>query len=374
MLSMYHTLYFESTRKCNFSCEHCSSGSNGNYEIEPDIDYNTIVERILVPAYSLGTRFIGFSGGEFLLRKDAYELLEVANKIGFNIGIVSNGSTINKKVIHELKQILGDNFLITLGINSFDEENKKTRNVESSYFLKVLDLLESENVRCNIAVTMGSFNADSFNDTVEKIRKRYLPFNRIPFVPRHSSQTCMMFNKEIMRDKLHPALIKSFHGYISYVPLFLNPEDYEKHSEQNIENNHIPTNPSVGCWCGSFYSISPAGEVSPCPLIGDHVSGGNVLTENLKDILFKSKLFTGITDRNNLKGKCGSCHFKFTCGGCRAYSYYVSGDIYAEDPTCFIDELNESEIENLTKETYKNFKNYLKMARFGGHFKKSNQI
>ena len=367
---MYHTLYFETTRKCNFTCEHCSSGSNGKYEVEPDIDYSTIVERILDPAFLLGTRFIGFSGGEFLLREDAYQILTYANKKGFRIGIASNGSTLNKKVIHELKKILGDNLLISLGINSFDEENIKTRNVETSYFLKLLNLLEQEGVRLNIAVTMGSFNSDTFDHTLDEIRKRHLPLNRIPFVPRHSSQTCMMFNKKIMKEKLHPALIKSYHGYVSYVPFLLKPEDHEKHSGQNSVKNLVPTNPSVGCWCGSFYSINPAGEVSPCPLLGDHVSGGNVLKENLQDILFKSEVFVGITDRSKLKGKCGSCKFKFTCGGCRSYSYYLTGDLYAEDPTCFIDELSDSELNNLTSETYKGFKNYIRMATFGGHFTK----
>lgn len=369
MLPLFHTLYFEATRRCNFSCEHCSSGSNGKIPVEEDLDYNVIVERILKPARELGTKYIEFSGGEFLLRKDAYDILKVADNSGFRIGIASNGSTISEKTIGRLKTVLGDNLLISLGINSFDEENKNTRFTGASYFESKLRLIEQYNVKCNIAVTMGNFNSPSFGRTLEKLRSLHLPFNRIPFVPRHSSQRDFMFDKDTLKTKLHPELIKSFHGFVSFIPFFLDPSLYEKHSGQNPQNSPVPTNPSVGCWCGSFYSITPAGEVAPCPLLGDHVSGGNVLQTPLKDILYGSEVFKGIVNRNNLKGKCGSCRFRFTCGGCRAYAYFFTGDIFGEDPTCFIDELSESEIEEIEKTTYKNFRNFVRMAKFGGIFK-----
>ncbi|NLA24104.1 MAG: SPASM domain-containing protein, partial [Bacteroidales bacterium] len=104
----------------------------------------------------------------------------------------------------------------------------------------------------------------------------------------------------------------------------------------------------------------------PCPLLGDHLSGGNVLTENLEDILYKSELFTKLTDRNNLKGKCGECKYKFTCGGCRVMAYYLTGDVFAEDPTCFIDELSESELESFEKQTKTNFRKYYLLSKVGG--------
>ncbi|MGI6411319.1 MAG: SPASM domain-containing protein [Bacteroidales bacterium] len=35
-------------------------------------------------------------------------------------------------------------------------------------------------------------------------------------------------------------------------------------------------NPGVGCWVGAYYAINAEGEVAPCPMFLDHVSGGNV--------------------------------------------------------------------------------------------------
>ena len=100
------------------------------------------------------------------------------------------------------------------------------------------------------------------------------------------------------------------------------------------------------------------------------MSGGNVYKESLYDILYNSDLFKNIVDRTKLKGKCGTCKYNYTCGGCRVMAYYQSGDVMAEDPTCFIEDLSEEELQELEEKTYKNFKNYNRMTAFGGVFKK----
>ncbi|PKP22325.1 MAG: hypothetical protein CVU05_04445 [Bacteroidetes bacterium HGW-Bacteroidetes-21] len=364
MPGMYHMLYLEATKRCNFSCPNCSSGSQGDYCESDDMSLDTIVNRILIPAKALGTEYIDFSGGEFLLRKDAFELLEIAHKMGFGLGISSNGSTLTDETLEKINALVGQNMLISLGINSFDEDNSFSRQSTPDFFLKTLERLERHHVRVNVSVTMGEFNKKSFSDTIQKITDLGLPYNRIPYTPRNSSEKSWMFDKAAMKDWLHPVLCSHYKGYVSYVPFFLTKKKYNQLA--GTEHNYpVPVEPSVGCWVGSFYAINPAGEVSPCPLLSDHVSGGNVLTTDLKDILFKSELFTRIVDRNNFKGKCGTCKNNYTCGGCRTYAYFLSGDVYESDPTCFIDELSAEELEALENKTAKNFRNYCRMVHFG---------
>ena len=50
-------------------------------------------------------------------------------------------------------------------------------------------------------------------------------------------------------------------------------------------------------------------------------------------------------------------------------AYYSSNDIFAEDPTCFIDELNQEELLKLENKTYENFKNYYRMTNFEEYLK-----
>lgn len=363
MPPLFHTLYFEATRNCNLNCKYCSTKSNTNEKHE-NIPTDIIINRIFKPAWEIGTHRIDFSGGEFLLRKDAYTLLKEANDIGFRISIVTNGTTINQRVINKLKHILGDNLLISLGVNSFDECNVETRDFEIGKTLKIIELLEKNNITINLCVTIGKFNADSFKDTISHIDSLGFPYNRIPFTPRNSECKNLMFDKETMKNKIHPSLLKYFRGYVSYVPFFLDEETYFKHTGQNRSISKVPTNPSIGCWVGSFYAINPEGEVAPCPLLLDNISGGNVLKTELKDILFKSELFTKIVDRSNLKGKCKDCKYNYTCGGCRTMAYYQTGDVFGEDPTCFIDELSEEELKEMEKATIKGFKNYNRMVKF----------
>lgn len=367
MLGHYHTLYFETTRNCNFSCQYCSSGSKRGVKYK-DIPFDKIVRNVLEPAYELGTRFVDFSGGEFLLRDDYPQLLQKANDMGFIIGIASNGSLLTDKNLETIKAIVSDNLMISLGINAFDDSNKDTRDVETEFTLQILEKLKKYNIRTNISVTLGEFNKKSIAATFSNIKKNHLPFNRIPFVPRSCNAHHLMFTKETLRRYFHPELIKYFNGQVSYTPYMLPPEVYEKVSGQNLKEEQIPVNPSVGCWVGAYYAINPEGEVSPCPMFLDHVSGGNVYKTPLKEILYNSELFKKITNRSMLEGKCGNCKYTYTCGGCRVMSYYYTGNVFAEDPTCFLKDLNENEIKAIEEETVKSFMNYKRMAFYGKIF------
>ncbi len=361
-MSRFHTLYFEATRNCNYSCQYCSSGSSKSKKFE-DISYDKIVKNVLIPARELGTSFIDFSGGEFLLRKDHIQILKKAYDLGFIIGIVSNGSTLTENKLQELSNVLGKNLIISLGINTFDLDNLITRDVEAERVLEVIERINKFGFRINICVTIGEFNKHSFENTIKNVKNLSLPFNRIPFVPRNCSAKELMINKESLKEYFHPSLRKYFNGQISYAPYMLPPDVYTEITGQDLEKDQITLEPSVGCWVGSYYGITPDGEVTPCPLIGDHVSGGNVYETPLKDILFKSELFTKIVDRKNLEGKCGNCKYTYTCGGCRVMAYYYNGNVYGEDPTCFLNDLSEKEIEKIENETVRSFKNYVRMTK-----------
>ncbi len=358
---MFHTLYLELTRRCNFSCPYCSSGSNKKELWENERSKQEIITHILLPAKEVGTTFIDFSGGEPFLYPEFLELLDITHQMGFKIGISTNGSLLTEDRITQIKKLLGNNLLISLGINSFDDKNAETRCRETEFFLNKLELLLSHGINVNISITMGKFNCQTFAQSLQNIRKMSLPFNRIPYSPRNSKEKLLMFDKQILKKYLHPALMQSYHGFVSFVPFFLHPADYESITGIKACSTPVPLFPSIGCWVGSFYAINPAGEVAPCPLLSDNVTAGNVYQTPLKDILFKSELMTTITNRSNLKGKCKTCNYRWTCGGCRVMAYYQSNDLFAEDPTCFIDELSDEELLQLEQTTRKHFKNYVRM-------------
>ncbi len=88
-----------------------------------------------------------------------------------------------------------------------------------------------------------------------------------------------------------------------------------------------------GCLGGiSFCFISHIGEVQPCGYL--ELNCGNVRESAFKDIWSNSTCFEQLRDYSQLKGKCGYCEFKKTCGGCRARAHTIHGDFLEAEPLC----------------------------------------
>ena len=81
-----------------------------------------------------------------------------------------------------------------------------------------------------------------------------------------------------------------------------------------------------------FVFISHLGEVYPSGFLP--VSGGNIRTQTLAEIYRNSALFRSLRDSTNLEGKCGTCEYREICGGSRARSYAMTGNMFAEEPCC----------------------------------------
>ena len=81
-----------------------------------------------------------------------------------------------------------------------------------------------------------------------------------------------------------------------------------------------------------FVFISHLGEVYPSGFLP--ISGGNIRRQSLADIYRNSPLFRRLRDSKNLEGKCGVCEYREVCGGSRARSFAMTGDLFAEEPCC----------------------------------------
>ncbi|MCL4562770.1 MAG: TIGR04053 family radical SAM/SPASM domain-containing protein [Chloroflexi bacterium] len=81
-----------------------------------------------------------------------------------------------------------------------------------------------------------------------------------------------------------------------------------------------------------FIFISLRGDVFPSGYLP--LKAGNVRETELKDIYQNSPLLQSLRDKDQLKGRCGLCEFRWVCGGSRSRAYAVSGDVLAEEPFC----------------------------------------
>jgi radical SAM protein with 4Fe4S-binding SPASM domain len=81
-----------------------------------------------------------------------------------------------------------------------------------------------------------------------------------------------------------------------------------------------------------FAFIDHLGDVYPSGFLPHRC--GNVTEQGFREIYRTSPLLRALRDPSALTGACGSCDFAEVCGGSRSHAYAVTGDLFADDPTC----------------------------------------
>lgn len=368
----FPTLFFEATRLCNLACPMCMAGSNRPQLVRrsrrQQLTTDEIEIHILATAREIGVETIAWSGGEFLLRPDAVELVRRATRYGYASTVCSNGIRLTRERLQELKDAADGSLVMALGINSIEDENAWTRDADCAVTVRCLELCAELGIRRHVVVNVGSHNRQSLEETLQWLDEHNIPYNRSPFTARGSGRDYwdeLRITREDMEATIHPVLRQHPNGYISYTPFFLSPEVHRRFSK-GARNVTVPQDPSIGCWCGSWLAVNAEGEVAPCGILLDDVHCGNVREKTLHQIVDDSPVFQRLLNRDLLKGRCGRCRYKTTCGGCRAMAFFEHGDLLADDPTCFFEPVDESTVCEHEAETNRMFKLYAFMARHAG--------
>jgi radical SAM protein with 4Fe4S-binding SPASM domain len=368
----FPTLYFEATRACNLRCNICMSGSNDPQRVrqsrQEQLSAQEIEDLVFARVGEVGVKIIIWSGGEFLTRPDALDLLRGARRHGYRSSVCTNGLQLDRERLLAIREAGGDDLVISLGINSLDESNSATRDAEVEVTLRALNLCESLGIKRHVVVNLGRHNLQTLGQTFDYLYQRRIPWNRSPFTARGSGAQHFLeqtLTREEMERYAHPQMRRHAFGYVSYTPFFLAPELHAKFS-QGRHNHTVPQSPSIGCWCGTWLALSAEGDVAPCAILLDVLNAGNVRETSVRDIVAHSEIFQRILDRRQLGGKCGRCRYKFTCGGCRAMALFASGDYMGEDPQCFFEPVDETTVCEHEAETGRVFERYALMARYAG--------
>ncbi|MFQ6089228.1 MAG: SPASM domain-containing protein, partial [Candidatus Methanofastidiosia archaeon] len=94
-----------------------------------------------------------------------------------------------------------------------------------------------------------------------------------------------------------------------------------------------------GCSAGEkLANVDSFGNVHPCQFWG-HLTLGNVREKKFSEIWLDNSNEFLKRLRNKpkyLKGKCGECRYKNLCGGCRIRAETAYGDLWQEDPACYL--------------------------------------
>lgn len=342
------------TRKCNLKCQHCYS--NAKAMVLEELTTKEALD-VVDQLADFGVVALAFSGGEPLARKDFFEVAKHAVNSGLYVSLATNGTLLNKQTAKKLKEI-GLHYVEISIDGSNPETHDGFRGVEGAFEMAVRGLKNcvEENMCASIAVTATKRNFKDIPkilDLAEKLgAKRFALFNFIP-VGRGADLVSQDLSPEEREETLVFLLHKILRG--SKVILLATAPQLARVAVTHQQNRdgeilmpmaHMQTTKVSskavaladfigGCGAGRLYcSISPEGDVQPCVFLPIKV--GNLKEKNFGEIWLNSKLFNALRNRENLKGPCGKCEFKYICGGCRARAYAYHGDILASDSGCIL--------------------------------------
>ncbi len=125
-------LFLELTLRCNEHCFHCGSNCLPNsHSNELSLnEYRRILDEVRED-FDIKKVFLCITGGEPLLRKDFFDILGYADKLGFHWGMTSNGTLITKETAHRLADC--GMKTISISIDGLPETHDRLRGFPGGY-------------------------------------------------------------------------------------------------------------------------------------------------------------------------------------------------------------------------------------------------
>lgn len=321
-------LQWHITDKCNLSCKHCYRDEKK--KSLPKDELLKILDNFVefLKKYELMGR-IQFAGGEPLIRKDIFELIERVRDKKIPSRLLSNGTLLTEELAHRLRKSGVRIFQISIEGNrqTHDEirgEGTFERSIEGS------KLLRRVGIQVTFSTTLTKINLGQIKDVIKIARKDAdrVSFHRLVPTGAGEELSKYLLTKEEWNEAMFQMIRLRKDIEIDF-PLrdptwrgwFFPPRIAQK-------------TPSIaGCSAGyNQLTVESNGDVYPCRRLPIVI--GNALDSNFIEI-WKSEVLSKLRDRDLLEGKCKDCKLRWHCGGCRAIPYAMNGNYLAEDPQCF---------------------------------------
>lgn len=343
-------IVWDYTYACNLRCRHCYASAGKSLINELNRREALKVANELADA---GVTAVAFSGGEPLMRKDLFNTMRRLRDNGVFTAVASNGTLITKRVAKKLAKI-GVGFVQISLDGASASTHDGFRGIPGAYERTIQGIINcvEKNIFVEVSTTATRLNYDEIPliaDLCEKIGVNwYMIYNFVPTGRGHFMEENDLLPEE--REKLLRVLWRRLKRggklqYLSTAPQFARVAlQEEADSEKKIIPGHF-YNPILGgqlvnlgefiggCGAGRMYaSLRPDGTLQPCVFLP--IQLGNILREKFEEIWDNHPTLQTLRDRDQLKGSCGTCEYKYVCGGCRARAYAYFSDITASDPGC----------------------------------------
>jgi mycofactocin radical SAM maturase len=318
-------LTWEITYACNLQCVHClsSSGTRDPRELSTDQ-----AKAVLDELRDLQVFYINIGGGEPMIRKDFFEILQHAEANDIGVKFSTNGTYITAE---NARRLAAMNYLdIQISLDGVDVATNDAVRGKGSYAtaMAAMNYLRDANFgQFKISVVVTRHNVDQL-DAFKALADSYGAQLRITRL-RPSGRGADTW------DELHPTQQQQRQIY----------DWLMKHGENVLTGDSFFHLNAFGeslpglnlCGAGRVVClIDPIGDVYACPfVIHDQFKAGSLLSEGgFTKVWKESDLFLSLREPES-EGACSACGSYDACqGGCMAAKFFTGIPLDGPDPEC----------------------------------------
>jgi len=341
-------------RRCNLACKHC-------YSISADTDFpgELRTEEVFTVMDDLKTFRVPvliLSGGEPLLRSDIYAIAHRAKALGFYVALSSNGTLITKSNISQIAEVGFDYVGVSLDGVADTHDRFRRQSGAFAASLHGIQLCRERGIKVGIRYTMTEGNAHDLPRLLalletEQLDKFY--FSHLNYAGRGNRN-----RKDDARHRTtRQAMELLFDTCWRSVKAGKSREFVTGNNDADgvyllfWARRHFPElaghlRAKLAQWGGNASGINVAnidnlGNVHPDTMWWHHTLG-NVRERPFSEIWpdTRDPLMAGLKSKPRpVKGRCDQCQFVDICGGnTRVRAQQLTGDPWAEDPACYLDD------------------------------------
>lgn len=340
------------TKRCNLKCVHCYAQA---VEVDNKDIINTDQAKTMIDDLAeYGAPVMLFSGGEPLVRQDLVELAHYAASKGMRAVISTNGTLITPQMAADLRKV-GLSY-VGISLDGLEEIHDRFRGVKGAFrkALQGIANCQAEGLKVGLRFTINKRNAGEIPGIFKLLTDLDIPrvcFYHLVYSGRGSDLINEDLNHQETRavvdlimdetralfdaGKPKEILTVDNHADGPYVWQRLlkeNPERAAQVYELLQFNEGNSSGRGIGC-------ISWDGKVHADQFWRDHVFG-NVLEKPFSTIWDDAniELLAKLKNKKeHVQGRCSRCKYLNICGGnFRARAEAVYGDVWAEDPACYL--------------------------------------
>ncbi len=326
-------LFWEVTSECNFRCKHCYA--DAGKKLADELNHEEAL--VLLDEFKrVGIFSLFIAGGEPLMRRDIFDILEKLSDSTISATISTNGYFIDEKMAQRLSQYSLGSIAVSLD-GSTPRTHEQFRRVEGSFekAVNALRLLREHDVNTSVGYVLHRENYAEVTGIIAlciEYGVKLINIMRIAPVGRartgEFSLTLAMYRELIQSFEQIYAESKDKINIMSDDPVISTWLAINKGKEGKEGKGHY-------CDAGEFTGyIQANANVLPCGYFP--VVLGNLRHSSLRTIWTSTAAQRVRNLARQLPSECLECEYLSHCrGGCRGVCYSLYQRTDARDPVCF---------------------------------------